>query len=649
MLNSIKNIPLRILLSLSSAFAVLCFIITIIISQSLLSEVETNTDNVDDFIALNNTLKEFQDLQDVSRMSSIYALGFYERLDEMVRVNNENYAQVQKSYNRIIQTDNSAVTPKVRQTLETFIRNYQQYTQSSELLREQRRKIKEIYDATSWISTDLSEADFQITQNRSADDLKQWNQDISQMADTAGLMLFNIAEGVKGKSRTATKKTLDQTQSLITLLQPFENWPENKELVNNARLWEKQLQDILQLQNEKRENVAHMIRLGNENTQLITTLAKESINKTEQLSDRTSELLESVTTSQLTATAIATLLALAISMLLSNAISGVMNTLYLTVKDLADGKLHTRTNISGKNEIGMLGSSLDDAISQLSHTIRALRGVSDEVATSSTELAAVMTQSEVNGREQQQQVEQITTAVTELSAAAELVDGYAKTADESAQQALTLGAEGTAIALHSRQLSQELTTQLEETSSQVVDLNEQSVKISEVITVIDSISEQTNLLALNAAIEAARAGESGRGFAVVADEVRVLAAKTQDSTQQIQTIIELLQHKSSVVVTAVNDSLDKVKSTNEIAEQTSSQIDSITRALDHISQVNADVTTSVDEQSRAIGDITLNINTINDIISQNVAGISQTAEASSHLSQLAEDQRNRLGEFQVAQ
>lgn len=649
MLNSIKNIPLRILLSLSSAFAVLCFIITIIISQSLLSEVETNTDNVDDFIALNNTLKEFQDLQDVSRMSSIYALGFYERLDEMVRVNNENYAQVQKSYNRIIQTDNSAVTPKVRQTLETFIRNYQQYTQSSELLREQRRKIKEIYDATSWITTDLSEADFQITQNRSADDLKQWNQDISQMADTAGLMLFNIAEGVKGKSRTATKKTLDQTQSLITLLQPFENWPENKELVNNARLWEKQLQDILQLQNEKRDNVAQMIRLGNENTQLITTLAKESINKTEQLSDRTSELLESVTTSQLTATAIATLLALSISMLLSNAISGVMNTLYLTVKDLADGKLHTRTNISGKNEIGMLGSSLDDAISQLSHTIRALRGVGDEVATSSTELAAVMTQSEVNGREQQQQVEQITTAVTELSAAAELVDGYAKTADESAQQALALGAEGTAIAQHSRQLSQELTVQLEETSSQVVDLNEQSVKISEVITVIDSISEQTNLLALNAAIEAARAGESGRGFAVVADEVRVLAAKTQDSTQQIQTIIEQLQHKSSAVVTAVNDSLDKVKSTNEIAEQTSSQIDSITRALDHISQVNADVTTSVDEQSRAIGDITLNINTINDIISQNVAGISQTAEASSHLSQLAEDQRSRLGEFQIAQ
>ena len=82
MLNTIKNIPLRILLSLSSAFAVLCFIITIIISQSLLSEVEINTDDVNDFIALNNTLKEFQDLQDVSRINSVQALGFYDHLDK---------------------------------------------------------------------------------------------------------------------------------------------------------------------------------------------------------------------------------------------------------------------------------------------------------------------------------------------------------------------------------------------------------------------------------------------------------------------------------------------------------------------------------------------------------------------------------------
>lgn len=648
MINTIKNIPLRILLSLSSVFAVLCFIITIIISQNLLSEVEVNTDEVNDFIAFNSTMKEFQDLQDVSRMKSIYALGFYKHLDEMVRVNGENLTTIQRSYNNLMQTDSGALTPEVLQSLDTFVSNFKRYVKASEQLREQRQEITQLYDQTSWITTDITAADTLIAKNRSAYDLEQWTNDLSAMSDTAGLMLYHLAVGVKGQSQPDTQKALEYTQKLIAYLQPFSHWQENKTLINNTKLWEQQISGIIQLQKNKEKTVNYMVELGNTNTKIITSQAEASIRKTEELTDMTSDLLESVTTSQLIASVIATLLALSISLLLSNAISSIMNALYLAVKDLAEGKLNTQTNIKGKNEIGLLGASLDDAIAQLATTIRTLRGVSDEVATSSTELAAVMTQSEVNGREQQQQVEQITTAVTELSAAATQVDGYAKTADESAQQALALGAESTEIAQHSRKLTQELAAQLSETSTQVIDLNEQSIKISEVITVIDSISEQTNLLALNAAIEAARAGESGRGFAVVADEVRVLAAKTQDSTQQIQTIIEQLQHKSSAVVDAVNNSLDKVNTNSEIAEQTSNQIESITEALEQISQVNGDVTASVNEQNRAIVDITQNINNINDIISQNVAGISQTAEASSHLSQQAENQKNQLGEFQVA-
>lgn len=149
MLNSIKNIPLRILLSLSSAFAIICFIITIFINQRLLTEVENNTAKMNDFILFNTQINNFQNLFDASRRRGIYALGFYQHLDAMVQTNNNNLAIVKHKYNTLRSQGNTALTPKAQQSLEQFIANFQQYTTSSEQLRQQRRQIKQIYDETS--------------------------------------------------------------------------------------------------------------------------------------------------------------------------------------------------------------------------------------------------------------------------------------------------------------------------------------------------------------------------------------------------------------------------------------------------------------------------------------------------------------------
>ena len=216
-----------------------------------------------------------------------------------------------------------------------------------------------------------------------------------------------------------------------------------------------------------------------------------------------------------------------------------------------------------------------------------------------------------------------------------------------AREVLIMSRDGAKSASEGVKLSQDLANQMDGTSSEVMILKDQTDRISEVITVIDSISEQTNLLALNAAIEAARAGESGRGFAVVADEVRVLAAKTQQSTQNIQNIINDLQQKSLNVVDSVNQSIEMIHQTAQMSIDTNNQLLNISDSIEMISQTNSEMATAANEQNRAIESISENVNVITESINQNVEGIKESTQASQHLSELSENQREQLTFFKL--
>jgi methyl-accepting chemotaxis protein len=169
----------------------------------------------------------------------------------------------------------------------------------------------------------------------------------------------------------------------------------------------------------------------------------------------------------------------------------------------------------------------------------------------------------------------------------------------------------------------------------VSSVQEQSKQISNVIEVIRSISDQTNLLALNTAIEAARAGELGRGFSVIADEVRVLASRTQESTIEIQTIIEGLQTQSSHANDSMQESILMLDTNQTLSKQANDALEGITAAIFQINDMNAQVATAAEEQSQVTQEIDRNVTNMSDLINQNVSGVGQSATASAELSELA--------------
>ncbi|MFN1650375.1 methyl-accepting chemotaxis protein [Vibrio rotiferianus] len=317
------------------------------------------------------------------------------------------------------------------------------------------------------------------------------------------------------------------------------------------------------------------------------------------------------------------------------------------MRKLAGGDLSVRADVDGDNEISQLSKDVNQTASQLHDTVDHLTRISEEVASASTELAAVMTQAEANAQQELAEIEQVASAVNELASTANNVSDNATSADATAREADGLAQSGLAIFQESAQASEQMSQALNDAAQVVMRLKDQSVQINDVIEVIRGVSEQTNLLALNAAIEAARAGESGRGFAVVADEVRMLAARTQDSTQEISSIIEELQAQSGLANDSMQVSLEMLARNNELTQQANDALVGITESVANINDSNTQVATAAEEQSQVTQDINRNVVNMSELVNQNVAGISQSASASTELSHLAEKQKEQLSFFKL--
>lgn len=301
---------------------------------------------------------------------------------------------------------------------------------------------------------------------------------------------------------------------------------------------------------------------------------------------------------------------------------------------------------TGRNdEIGQLQLATEILHGRLRTTLSRTEDAASQIAGNASESAQSVAGIDTSVEQQKQRMEEVATAMTEMTASIQEVARNANHAADEANETNTLSQNGTASASEAVTALNQLNSSIGEISSVVNQLATDTSNIGEIIDVINTIADQTNLLALNAAIEAARAGEHGRGFAVVADEVRSLASKTQQSTQQIQSLIEKLNAAVKNAVTVMESSQQNSENSETYVSAAIEALQTIAERVANITDLNTQIATAVEEQSAVSEDINRNVVQINDSAAEVTEGASQASQTTAALSSQSSRMRDMVSRF----
>ncbi len=312
-----------------------------------------------------------------------------------------------------------------------------------------------------------------------------------------------------------------------------------------------------------------------------------------------------------------------------------------------DGDLSRRIDVKSRDELGDLAQAFNQFSEKLQQLMIEVSGCSNQLIQSADEMNRVVANTESDIQVQNEQIDQIAESIGSMVKKIQHVTEHTGKAAGVAEQTFQIAQEGKAIVSRSLQSSDEVANNVDQAAKVINELESDVSSISGVLDVIRGIAEQTNLLALNAAIEAARAGEQGRGFAVVADEVRTLASRTQDSTAEIQDMIQRLQSGSQRAVAVMTTGKEKAGEGLEQARMAGQSLEKIGTAAESMLGMNREIASSTEEQNQTANQVCENVNTINELSEQTVSSSVVLSENGRTVNSLALQLQKLMKQFKV--
>nr|WP_194732724.1 methyl-accepting chemotaxis protein [Pseudomonas typographi] len=355
----------------------------------------------------------------------------------------------------------------------------------------------------------------------------------------------------------------------------------------------------------------------------------------------------------LTTVAVATLLlvlaAALAAALVANRVVRPLRLLKANLDDIAagEGDLTHRLHIGSRDELGELAGSFNRFIDKIHTMVRQIAHVTQTLGGLLAEAAHQTQRAEQAMQRQREETDQVATAINEMSSAAQEVAGSAQQAALAAAQTDEQGQAARAVVKSSIEHMGTLVGDIRDSGSSLDTLQQDVQSIVSVLDVIRGVAEQTNLLALNAAIEAARAGEAGRGFAVVADEVRALASRTQQSTQEIQGMIDRLENGTQASVAAMRRSSHAGEGASQQTQEVGTALQNIAGLVGTINAMNAQIASAAEEQTSVAEEINRSVHKIATAVDSLAGETEQSAATLRQVSALGGELSGLVGQFRI--